>query len=238
MARHTDGMLLLVPADPLRPRRPDEHFAAEAAAAKDAGLDVALIDHDALADPGGAEQAVARVPNAGGTAIYRGWMLRADQYAALAAALEARDVALRTSAAQYQRAHELPGWHAALSPVTPQAEWTDGDGERDFQLACERLGQGPAVLRDYVKSMKHHWHEAAYIPDVADHTRGVEGRLPVPRATRGRVHRRLRPAPLRGLRLRRGADLVGRRHVPADHRAPRHARRHAAAHRPVALHRR
>jgi hypothetical protein len=170
VARHTDQVLLLVPADPLRPRRPDEHFAAEAAAAKDAGLDVALIDHDALADPDGAEPAVARVPNAAGTAVYRGWMLRADQYAALAAALQARDVTLRTSAAQYQRAHELPGWHAALSPVTPQAEWTDGDSERDFRLACERLGRGPAVLRDYVKSMKHHWHEAAYIPDVADHT--------------------------------------------------------------------
>jgi hypothetical protein len=110
VAHHTDGMLLLVPADPLRPRRPDEHFAAEAAAAKDAGVDVALIDHDALADPGGAERAVARVPNAGGTAIYRGWMLRADQYTALAAALQARDVTLRTSAAQYRRAHELPGW--------------------------------------------------------------------------------------------------------------------------------
>jgi ATP-grasp domain, R2K clade family 3 len=25
------------------------------------------------------------------------------------------------------------------------------------------------VLRDYVKSMKHYWHEAAYIPDTADH---------------------------------------------------------------------
>jgi hypothetical protein len=26
----------------------------------------------------------------------------------------------------------------------------------------------PAVLRDYFKSVKHHWSEAAYIPDVAD----------------------------------------------------------------------
>jgi hypothetical protein len=25
------------------------------------------------------------------------------------------------------------------------------------------------VLRDYVKSMKHYWHEAAYIPDTAVH---------------------------------------------------------------------
>ena len=37
-------VLLLVPADPLRPRRADEHFAAEAAAASGAGHDVALID--------------------------------------------------------------------------------------------------------------------------------------------------------------------------------------------------
>jgi hypothetical protein len=168
--RHTDKVLLLVPADPLRSRRPDEHFAAEAAAAREADCHVALIDHDALADPDGARQAVARVPDGGGTAIYRGWMLSSRQYAALATALEARNVTLRTSPAHYQRAHELPGWHAALSNVTPQAEWTNGDGQRDFQLACERLGSGPAVLRDYVKSMKHHWQEAAYIPDVADHT--------------------------------------------------------------------
>jgi hypothetical protein len=32
----TGVVLLLVPVDPLRPRRADEHFAAEAAAARDA----------------------------------------------------------------------------------------------------------------------------------------------------------------------------------------------------------
>jgi hypothetical protein len=36
-------------------------------------------------------------------------------------------------------------------------------------MACARLGPGPAVLRDNVQSMKHYWHEAAHIPDVADH---------------------------------------------------------------------
>ena len=63
---HTGVVLLLVPADPLRPSRADEHFAPEAAAARDAGHDVVLIDHDALAEPDGAEQAVARVPDGGG----------------------------------------------------------------------------------------------------------------------------------------------------------------------------
>jgi hypothetical protein len=41
---HTGVVLLLVTADPLHPRRADEHFAPEAAAARDAGHDVALID--------------------------------------------------------------------------------------------------------------------------------------------------------------------------------------------------
>ena len=71
-------VLLLVPADPLRPRRPDEHFAPEAAAARDSGHHVALIDHDVLAEPDGADRAVARVPG-GGAAVYRGWMLTGSQ---------------------------------------------------------------------------------------------------------------------------------------------------------------
>ena len=61
---HTGVVLLLVPADPLRPRRPDEHFAPEAAAARDSGHDVALIDHDALAE----HRVAARVPDGAGAA--------------------------------------------------------------------------------------------------------------------------------------------------------------------------
>jgi hypothetical protein len=72
-----------------------------------------------------------------------------------AAALTARGAALRTSTAQYRHAHELPSWYHSLTLVTPRAEWTDGDGELEFLLACKRLGPGPAVLRDCVKSMKH-----------------------------------------------------------------------------------
>lgn len=160
-------VLLLVPSDPLRPRRADEHFAPEATAARDLGYDVAVIDHDALTT-GDAVRATARVPPDSGPAVYRGWMLSTAQYAAFAGALTARGVTLRTGPAQYRRAHELPGWHAALAPVTPAATWTTGDGEQEFRTACARLGPGPAVLRDYVKSMKHHWHEAAYIPDASD----------------------------------------------------------------------
>ncbi|MET7402463.1 ATP-grasp domain-containing protein [Dactylosporangium sp. NPDC005572] len=91
-------------------------------------LTVGLVDHDALAGGGDAGRAVERVPG-GATAVYRGWMLGSDRYAAFADALAEKGTVLRTGAEQYRQGHELPGWYDTL---------------------------------------KHHWHEAAYIPDVAD----------------------------------------------------------------------
>jgi hypothetical protein len=156
--------VLLFPSDPLRPRRADEHFAPEAEAARDLGIPYALIDHDAV--PHDPVRAVRTVPE--GTAVYRGWMLRSADYAAFERALSARGVTLRTTAHQYRTAHELPGWHTALAPLTPAAEWTEGASRPAFDAARQRLGDGPAVLRDYTKSMKHHWDEAVYIPSLAD----------------------------------------------------------------------
>ena len=59
-------MLLLVPADPLDPRRPDEHFAPDASAARSLGAAVAVVDDDLLrqGDPDGA---VKLVPHGSGT---------------------------------------------------------------------------------------------------------------------------------------------------------------------------
>lgn len=161
------GVMLLVPSDPLRPRRPDEHFAAEAAAARDAGLDVAVVDHDALASAADPARAVASI-RATGVAVYRGWMLRSDRYAAFVDALAERDVRMVTTGEQYRRAHELPGWYSALTAVTPRSTWTVGDARADFDRARTTLETGPAVLRDYTKSAKHDWHEAAFVPDLAD----------------------------------------------------------------------
>ena len=111
--------MLLVPADVLRARRPDEHFADEAEAACQAGIGVAVIDHDAFVRGQADGTAVGRVPE-GADAVYRGWMLRSQQYAALVGALAGRNVSLRTSPEQYRRAHELPGWYSAMEGHTPR----------------------------------------------------------------------------------------------------------------------
>ena len=156
--------MLLVPGDPLNPRRVDPHFADQAAAARERGITVARIGHDALDRP---DQAVAGVPESD-DAVYRGWMMTAAEYDGFAKALADRGVALRTDADGYRTAHELPGWYDALRPLTPESVWTAGPDLAELESVADRLGGGPAVLRDHVKSMKHYWDEAAYIPDLAD----------------------------------------------------------------------
>ncbi|MFI6676538.1 ATP-grasp domain-containing protein [Kribbella sp. NPDC050470] len=155
--------MLLVPQDPLNPRRVDPHFAGQAAAARERGIAVARIDHDALGDP---ERAVQGVP-AADHAVYRGWMMSTSEYDGFAKALADRGVTLRTSAEAYRTAHEFPGWYDAMKSVTPESVWTTGDNVDELTIAAQQLGNGPAVLRDYVKSMKHYWDEAAYVPEPA-----------------------------------------------------------------------
>ncbi|GGX34185.1 ATP-grasp domain-containing protein [Streptomyces noursei] len=179
--------LVLLSGDPLRPRRTDPQFAAEAAAARTAGAATAVLDHEALL-AGDAERAVSRVPRAAGPVWYRGWMLPADRYAELAAALAARDRHLLTSPTAYRTAHELPGWYGTFEPLTPASAWLPcAPGRPPEPTALARLaaslggpaGPRPVVVKDWVKSRKHEWAEAAYVPDAADPARlaAVVGRF-------------------------------------------------------------
>ncbi|MEU6328085.1 GNAT family N-acetyltransferase [Streptomyces sp. NPDC047049] len=168
--------LLLLPGDPLRPRRPDPHFAGEAAAARSAGAVTALLGHEALV-AGDAEAAVARVPRDAGPVWYRGWMLPAGRYAELSAALAGRGCRLLTSPSAYRRAHELPGWYETFRALTPHSAWLPcAPGRAPERAALAGLADGlgapgrprPLVVKDWVKSRKHEWDEAAFVPDADD----------------------------------------------------------------------
>lgn len=164
-------LTVLFCVDPLHPRRVDPHFTREAAAVRDHYGEIALIDHDALrrGDAGGA---VRRVPDGLGAVWYRGWMLSAGEYAALAAALKARGATLLTHPDDYRRAHELPGWHDTFAGLTPHSVWRplppggDPGGAAELAELVRPLSPGPGVVKDYVKSCKHEWDEACFVPDV------------------------------------------------------------------------
>jgi hypothetical protein len=163
---------ILMCADPLNPKRVDEHFAREAEAVRALGGSLALIDHDAL-QRGDAAEAVRRVPRDLGTVWYRGWMTTASQYTALTAALGAKGIAMAVPPDGYQKAHELPGWYDTFAGVTPASVWLPlkkgAAPERDTLARLVRpLAKGPAIVKDYVKSRKHEWDEACFVPDVTD----------------------------------------------------------------------
>ncbi|MFG2229418.1 ATP-grasp domain-containing protein [Streptomyces sp. NPDC048723] len=172
MATTTATTTVLYCRDPLNERRADAHFAVEARQLRAAGGTALLIDHDALL-AGEAERAVARVPDGTGAVWYRGWMIPADRYAALDAALRRRGGELVVTPEAYRRAHELPGWYETFAGLTPVSGWLPAepgavpDPEGLAALAAG-LPPGAAVVKDYVKSRKHEWDEACYVPDLAD----------------------------------------------------------------------
>jgi hypothetical protein len=160
-------------ADPLAPRAVDDSYADEAQAARDAGLSYHLISYEQLVHEHDAAAAVRRVPRAEAPelAIYRGWMLRASDYQALYGALRARGLELINSPPAYRTCHYLPESYPLIQAETPATVWLplDACGDLDTIMALlEPFGDQPVIVKDYVKSRKHEWFEACYIPSATD----------------------------------------------------------------------
>jgi hypothetical protein len=164
--------------DPLTGRGPDPSYEAETAAVRALGGAYALVSYEALVNDADAAAAVRRVgvaerPELG---VYRGWMLRPDQYAALYAALAGRGVQLVNDPAAYRHCHHLPESYGVIEGKTPRSVWLrrqDGLGlDRVMEAVCS-FGAAPIIVKDFVKSQKHAWREACFIPDASDRA-GVE----------------------------------------------------------------
>lgn len=163
--------LVVFPCNELRPSQVDAAFSTEAHAAQQSGFNVALIDHSAL-QSGDMERALKPLRHEPGPSIlYRGWMIHAERYSSLSRSLQARGFTLYTSPADYREAHWLPQAVEVLRHSTPQTVYLSGHppfAEADLVGLLERLGPGPAVVKDFVKSQKHLWAEACFIPDAGD----------------------------------------------------------------------
>jgi len=160
-------------ADPLVGRTVDSAYADEATAARAAGLDILLVDYEALVDGGDPDRAVRRVPAQPltYTAVYRGWMMRPADYTRLYDALLARGVRLINDPTAYRHCHYLPAWYPLFQGETPRSVWTDTGSEVSMDRIMEQLapfGDAALILKDFVKSRKHEWAEACFIPSAAD----------------------------------------------------------------------
>ena len=166
-------MTIFFPADPLEPNQPDRAFAVEVEAAGRAGLSWQIVSFERLTRDRNADLAIRRViaATAPDLAVYRGWMLRPEDYAALYSALQNCNWLLINSPDSYDHCHLLPASYDRIEAHTPRTIWLplpDCLDENKVRAALQTFGDKAVIIKDYVKSRKHEWHEACYIPDAAD----------------------------------------------------------------------
>jgi hypothetical protein len=162
-------------SNPLDPRSPEPDFSSEVRAAKEAGFRTLFVDHDELDRymRAGAALRKARIDESG-SAIYRGWMLRARAYETFHDALLEKGVRLLTSPASYTACHHAPDSHALLKAWMPRVGWvpeTNIEDPSSIRSALAPFGSSAVILKDWVKSQAAgYWREACFIPDASDDT--------------------------------------------------------------------
>lgn len=162
-------MDLLFPGQRRR-AEPDPDFAAEVDAARDAGFVCRFFDFDALraGEP-------YRLPEGSGPLLYRGWMCRDTEYAALHARLVDAGWTPVTTPAAYDEAHYLPLAYRHIVDETPRTRWIEGaDEDAAWTLYDAEFRRGDALIKDWVKSAKYRWREACFLPAGTDRTRFAE----------------------------------------------------------------
>ncbi len=166
-------MRIVFCSDPLEIRKPDPLYETEVAIAKDLNLAWSLISFEDLVYEQDAVKALQRIPTQQEEEIglYRGWMLKPAQYQQLYDALLNKGIRLINDPASYVHCHYLPESYPVIESLTPKTVWLKKRSDISMAEITPLLrifGDRPIIVKDFVKSQKHYWNEACYIPSVAD----------------------------------------------------------------------
>lgn len=166
-------MKVVLCEDPLRTRKVDEAYQPEADAITAQGLKYTIVNYESLVNANDPVQATKRVeleeqPTVG---IYRGWMLRPNHYAELYAALTEKGIWLVNTPQAYRHCHYFPESYSAIEAYTPKSVWLPLSGKvkmDEIMALLTPFGTRPVLVKDFVKSQKHYWTEACFIPSASD----------------------------------------------------------------------
>ena len=154
-------MELLFPSYPRDVSRPDPDFAPEVEAALAAGFVCHFFDFDAFR----AGEPIRLPEGGGGPLLYRGWMMSDREYSDFYGRLVALGWEPITPPDAYAEAHYLPLAYPKLIGETPRTSWIEGrDEDLAWALYAAEFRHGGTVIKDWVKSAKHRWREACFLP--------------------------------------------------------------------------
>ncbi len=143
--------LILFPNDYLNPKKVNEDYAQEFDAAQKYGFYTGLIDDDAWVNDNTIKLILPK--SFEGEVLYRGWMVKPEQYDELDKALQARHCRLIQDKDVYCRYHTLPGYYHWIKDNTPQALWFKNGDSIDWDLVRNTMSK--CIVKDYVKSEKN-----------------------------------------------------------------------------------
>lgn len=166
--------LFIYPASFLSPKKRDESFEQESPF---------LFPEDVVVYPF-LRQDLFKIK--GNTCLYRGWMLREQEYDALETEVQKAGGTLLVSKDDYLHAHHLPNWIEEFEKFTPQTRVIAKKDLFDLERVVEELFETKhwtrIFVKDYVKSlttskgsMCGNLKEVLEVVQALDEYRGIEG---------------------------------------------------------------
>lgn len=137
----------LFPSHPLRRGFPDPTFADQMNAFNKSGISVSLLYESSLKSG----TSLSGVP-AGSQVVYRGWMVKPEEYENITGAIEKCGACPFVSIAEYLSSHHLPNWYPLLADHTPETRIYSKNV--DIVAELKLLGWDSFFIKDYVKSLK------------------------------------------------------------------------------------
>jgi hypothetical protein len=160
-------MHILFPGDPIQRSRCDPDFCRELEHAALAGFTALLYSHEALME-GDVDEALGGIRYTDCVSqrpvLLRGWMIPGEVYTLLYEALITRGYCFFVNPVAYEEAHYLPFAIRHLGEHTARSAWMEGDDPEAAWEMYQPFAEEAAIIKDWVKSAKHRWKEACYIP--------------------------------------------------------------------------
>lgn len=154
---------------PLYNKKVDFDYEEEFEISKKAGNNCALFSYESMED-GKLKLFGDEIE---GQAIYRGWMMKPDMYRTFYEALYQNNIKLINTPEEYEKYHLLPNWYDDFKEITAKSIWTENLTDESIKGVLQKFPKS-VIVKDYVKSRKHEWDEACFIPDVEDVKKAME----------------------------------------------------------------